>query len=349
VSDTAISPDNIISKLCFLRYGGSFDDHSEALRHELHKALNSSQTAFLSRQAVNYWFKRDNGRSGVPARSDAMRFLDFYLATNISRHQLDNEQKKVYDQVSAYLRHYTDGSPKPLLSLSHSKRLLLDAPQSAVDLGRLADCIAGCFFVYHIRLVESPTVPLACEFLQIFRRSRELRFILWNQNERNQSDEFHGSVTLFGHTIWLIGTTPNGRRVRAMLFRDIQQWENERYNAVRLGILCSDIPRPSSPDPAACRVLIWKCPRTFTTTPSAAVYARRNVKNFTVEECEAEPLKSIFHLVDNESPANPETSSRERRDLILKVNQQTIERFCEITDNFSAEFHTTPEPLLSAG
>lgn len=233
--------------------------------------------------------------------------------------------------------------PDSKISLSRTRRVIIDVAQSPRDLHRLHEEMSGCYFLYHVRLVENRDFPLAKEFIQIFRRGSELRFILWNQNEREKAAEFHGTVTLFGRTIWLIGVA-NGteKRLRVMLFRDTRA-EDIKYRRVRWGIMSTDIPRPTTPDPTSCRVLLYGTGLDRSVdTASAAEYAKRKVQNYSAEACLVDPVKTIFRLVSNNTSAaskpfslDPLSEAGAVTDSVLKVSQETAERFCEIVE---AEF-----------
>jgi hypothetical protein len=205
-------------------------------------------------------------------------------------------------------------------------------------LDRLASTLAGCYSVYHTRLVEDWRYPLARELLYIYYWHGELLFCLWDQNQRSTSNKFLGKVIVVGHTIWLVGQSSPDKRLRVMAFRDFEAHDTRHYIA-RWGILLSDIPKPDNLDPAACRVLIWKCPENIRDIETAAAYVKDHVKEFAIEEFGKEPLKSVWRLVSINTSAEslphsilPAAVYEGWSDAVLKVDQVSIQTFCETAE-----------------
>ena len=328
--DSTITSANVLPKLCFVLRGAGSQEHMEQLRRSLYRFHRDTKTSQLTRQAIAHWFKVGH----ISVRPNSINFLKEYLIT-IVPDPLDPEQKKVHDQLSGYLNRISKANDiAPRTYVSQKKQIIIDSTKAVEITPNARKYLVGCYFFYHIRLVEDRDEPLALEFIRIFSRGHEIRFIIWNQNVESEAVSFEGPVVLMGDTLWFFGLSTAGNRLRVMHFRNFIT-DNLVYKSARLGILSSKIPS-GNPDPASCRVLLLKSTKEFGRTEDVAAYAKLVVRNIPMSECLNEPYRSIFRLVSNNTSAGsmpkstvPISENGAITDWILKVNQETIQTFCE--------------------
>jgi hypothetical protein len=337
--ESAISPRNLVDKLCFLRFGAGIEDHKEAFKSELYTFLRGKAQKDVTRQAIKYWLE---GRNSAPTRDPALRFLHDYFDATVVRAALPlPAQKQVYDQVVVFFKRHesvlfenvNDEHPTTKLSLSLNRRVMVDIPQQWDELSRLSANITGWHRLLHVQLDDNMERPVTSEVLEIFFRGRELRFRLHVPGGTERAI-ITGIVMIVGRAIWFVGSSNAGiPRMRILTLRHIESAE-ARYNALRWGIMTTDMPRPSSPDPVACRFVLWK---EESAVEDRYEYVRKHVKHLTRSETEVEPLKSLMRVIlnnitalsDGHSPDPLLRAGSPIMDEPLKVNQATIELVAE--------------------
>jgi hypothetical protein len=290
----AITPENILDKLCFLRFGGGTRDHKEEFKKDLYSFRRRKAAKDVTRETVRDWFEH---RKSVPHNAAAGN---------------------------------RDERPTAVLSLSHHRRVMIDIPQGWDVLRDLSQQIIGTYQLLHMTLEDSANKPVASEFLEIFPRGRELRFRLIHPVGDREKATTEGLVMRVGNTLWLIGSSNSFTpRLRILALRHIET-EEKRYNELRWGIMTTDIPKPSSPDPIACRCVLLK---ENEEVHDVDLYIEKVVRHVGKEETEKEPLKSIMRLLLNNVTAlsdghSPNPALKEGNPIVdepLKVNQATAE------------------------
>ena len=94
--------------------------------------------------------------------------------------------------------------------------------------------------------------------------------------------------------------------------------------------MMTESPKPSSPDPVACRVVLWK---ERMTVEDRSSYLRAHVRIMKEGETEQEPVKSLMRLIynnitalsDGQTADPPVKEGTPIVDEALKVNQATLE------------------------
>jgi hypothetical protein len=332
---TPINKKNLLKKLGFIRFGNSSDDHFPAFREEL--VNRSAGSNLVTRQAVYAWFDKNSS----PSKGRALDFLHDYFSTAIKYEELTEDQKKVYQRVRAFFRGRSGSSPATLRP-RHEARIVgtkngvfLPFQNELSELEALTAAAGGTFIAYRKRFNEDPRRPISREVLRVFRWQRELRFELWYLREDAQVDCFEGVVVPIGHVLWFFGAAAAPpSRLRIMHFR-YTRTANEKLNNLKWGIASSDIPTPSSPDPASARI----CAIRQKAVNLSEGFIREKATYIGPDTLANEPHGSVIErLIDNNItalsgtrsvlPAHDDVNNR-IVDTVLKVNQTTAESAAE--------------------
>lgn len=331
----AITHDNIVEKLCFLRFGEDFNENQGKFKEDLYTFRREKAKTLISRQAIMFWFEQ---RESKPTSEQAIRFLHRYFDDAIARYALQKaDQKKVYKQVIAFFKR-NDTSANGFnerqsseFALSHNRRIMIDVPQSWEKMRELSEQLIGFYQILHMRVDDDQQEePIASELLEIYYSGGELRFRLTYPMGKREKAMINGIVFSVGPTVWLAGSNDTAKpRMRVLALRDLGG-EETRYNVLRWGILTTDIPKPSSPDPVSCQFVMWRIDRQV---KNRNEYVQKFVRHIGKEEAKKEPLKSLMRVIMNNISALSDGHSSEPPlragnpivDEPLKVNQLTIE------------------------
>jgi hypothetical protein len=336
-AEAPITNKNIISKLCFVRYGGGLDRFGERFQTSLAQSLIAEGDNIVSRPTITGWFRKEPNRS-LPTRLPALVFLRRVL-DEIEYSGLEADRKKVHVQIQTFLKNRIPSSSdydlvgKSRLRVVASERdtISINAVGTTAAAPRLAS-LEGIYFVYHARLTEDYKGQFAQEVIRIFRKGRNLQFDLWYLKDGQHVEKYNGVIFLFGTMLWFIGSTnKTPDRLRTMIFRDIHS-EGKKYTDLRCGLMMSDIPTPSSPDPVACRVVLYRLRKR---PDDIYKFSKENVVTFKRGERLKGAEGEIIRLIDNavtalSSPlskdAARDTGGNPIIDNVLKVDQHTVEK-----------------------
>jgi hypothetical protein len=327
---------NLLNKLCFVRYGLSLEQQGKIFRQELFERLDGLDPPPISTQTIRYWFEKNS----APTRLPAFQFLYDYLGEAIDYAALPLERKKVFKQVSTFLREAIATRPAEKVSekiyASSKGRIVIDmgGPERDFVHAHIAQ-LQGVYRTYRVRLSEAETKPFAQEVLRLYRRKTEVRFEHHYLQEGSQLSRFEGVATGIGDILWLIGASNSSpERLRIINFRFVPT-SSDRYTQLRWGIMLSDVSIPSLRDPAACRIVLTKVEDPG---PTLAGFVRDNVRLVSAEDIKDPNKALITRLIDNtltaassHRSAEPalDRSGRLVQDTILKVSQATLDAAIE--------------------
>lgn len=331
-----IRKDNLLNKLCFVRFGLSLEQQGKEFRQELFGRLERLDPPPISSQTIRYWFEKNS----APTRQPAFQFLHDYFDEAVDYTALTRNRKKVYNQVSAFLRDMIAIQPTEKVSekiyASSKGRIVIDLGGPELDFvhANIAQ-LQGVYRTYRVRLSEAEVKPYAQEVLRLYRRKTEVRFEHYYLQEGSRLSKFEGVATGIGDILWLIGASNSlPERLRIMNFRFVPT-SSDRYAQLRWGLLLSDVSIPSSRDPAACRIVLTKVDDPG---PTIAGFVRDNVRFVSTEDIKEPAGALITRLIDNNltaasshRSAEPavERDGRPVRDMILKVSQATLDAAIE--------------------
>jgi hypothetical protein len=342
-ADGPITASNLFSKLCFVRYGGGLDRFGDRFKSNLIQFLHQEGEDLVTRPAITGWFRKD--KRSVPTKVPALVFLRKYFET-IEYGSLDSERKKVFVQIQSFFKNRVpsssdlDRSRKTRLRVvpSGHDTITINAVGTNAAASRLAH-LEGVYFAYHARLTEDYKGQFTQEVVRIYKSGRNLQFDLWYLKDGQAVERYNGTIFLFGTMLWFIGSTNRPPdRLRAMIFRDIHS-EGRKYTDLRCGLMMSDIPTPSSPDPVACRIVLYRIQKV---PENIFKFAKDNVKTFKNGEILQDNERKIVRLIDNSltalsSPLSAEAAldaeGKRIIDNVLKVDQHTVERVSDLIFN----------------
>jgi hypothetical protein len=334
--DSPITFANLLSKLCFVRYGGGLDRFGGRLGTDLAQFLRQEGDDLVSRPAIAGWLR--SSKRSLPKRIPALVFLRKYFET-IAYGSLDSDRKKVFVQIQTFFKNRVptssdfDRAKKSRLRVTAAGQdtIAINAHGTGANINRLSH-LEGTYFAYHARLTEDYKRQFTQELLRIRRSGRTLAFDLWYLKDGQAVERYNGAAFLFGRMIWFVGSTNRPPdRLRLMVFRDIHS-EGKKYTDLRCGLMMSDIPTPSSPDPVACRIVIYRLRKT---PDNIFKFAKDHVRNFKDGELLKGNEEKIIRLIDNSvtalsSPLSADaaidTQGHPIVDNVLKVDQHTVER-----------------------
>ena len=331
--ETAITPHNILNKMCFMQFGAGLSENGNAFRVKLQDFLKRSGTTNVTRQAIHYWFENNS----APRRASTFEFMLNYMEANINYEELTADRKKVFGQINRFLRRNISGINKNSTAIAKDKISTSRKNQISINLeideNAIRDLVAkftGIYLTYRVRLVENRVKPVAREVLRVFQRHKELRFEHWYLRDGSDLSKYEGVVTVIDDTMWFFGATNNKpERLRIMNFRNTSS-QAKKYNKLKWGIMLSNIPVPSLRDPAACRIVLLRVERDV---DNLTKFIADNVGFITPEEVYGKSSDFIWRMIDNTQSAVSEHESatpiyggnRKNADSILKVNNLTLD------------------------
>jgi len=336
----AITGSNLIAKLCFVRFGGGLDRFSDRLKGGLNQFLNQEGDPTITRPAIAGWFRQD--KRSIPTKISALAFLQKYIET-VEYAALDPDRKKVFTQIQSFLKNRIPSSAdfdrarktRLRVVVSDHDIFSIKAVGTAAAGPRLAH-LEGVYFAYHARLTEDYKAQFTQEVVRITRNGRNLQFDLWYLKDGQKVERYHGAIFLFGTVLWFLGSTERAPdRIRAMIFRDLHS-EGRKYTDLRCGLMMSDIPTPSSPDPVACRIALYRIRKQ---PDNIFKFAKDNVLTFSRGQVLEGKENGILRLVDNALTAHSSPLSAEPAvdvdgkpivDNVLKVDQHTVDRVSDL-------------------
>lgn len=354
--DAAVTYEKLISKICFARFGDTLPHREDELLAEMYHHLRALETKPVTRQAIKNWVK--NG--AVPRRDSALIFLNSYMdfhdrfstseaVTTISS-EVAKQQRQVWFQVSDFLKRHVVRDLeagvmpwRPPGALPHKNRINIYSPEDGrilIDhasppsdqLGNIESLI-GTYHCYRTRFRFVSPYYITREVVQIFRSGKHLRFKHWYLHEGEHLEKFEGIVSIIGYSVWMIGgNSRDADRLRVMKFRYIPA-KISRSDNVLWGLMLTDLPNISAPEPVACRILmIKKTMKREARNISTSI--RSEVANLKQDDLDYRLADFIIRAIDNHTTANSVPNSVEpvmtRRGLpatdgTLRVDQQTIE------------------------
>jgi hypothetical protein len=340
-SDTgSINSSSLIPKLCFIRFGGGLDRFGDRLKGGLTQFLNQEGDPSITRPAIAGWFRKE--KRSMPTKVSALAFLQKYVET-IEYGSLDADRKKVFTQIQSFLKNRIptssdfDQARKTRLRVVPSGHDIFSIKAMGMTAAapRLAH-LEGVYFAYHARLTEDYKGQFTQELVRITRSGRNLQFDLWYLKDGQRVERYHGVIFLFGTILWFVGSTEKPPdRLRVMIFRDLHS-EGRKYTDLRCGLMMSDIPTPASPDPVACRIVLYRIRKQ---PENIYKFAKENVRTFSRGETLQGKESKILRLVDNaltahSSPlsADPAVDGEGRPivDNVLKIDQHTVDRVSDL-------------------
>jgi hypothetical protein len=332
----AITAENLVRKLCFVIYGPNFELHSNSLKRDMYRYLRSRNDRFISRQAVKNWFDKKS----VPSRVDAISFLYLFFINSADRTSRTDEQKRVYDQLQQFFKatesqetYRVAGADffKPHVVADHRQPTLQISipPQSREALEE----IIGHYALFHRRLVEDAKGHTALERMEIFWKGGAVIGRVHFMDTASRLRLYEGEFFRVGSLIWYIGsltgTEDHVDRLRVMAFRRNGP-EKDPYDALRWGLLLSDVPHPTAHIPASCRVVLLRLEK-------YQVEAELPIGPVHHDQMTGPEWEIIARLTDNNTTSVSEHNTVEPLDKmeifnenILKTDHRTIERACEL-------------------
>ena len=318
-----ITKESILNKLCFVVFGKAFDVAKGELKIALNEFNKSKLGTSFAHQIIGNWC--DKGEH--PSKPSSFVFIQKYLESAVTVSALNPDQKGVYKQI---LHFCIDNSVRTNKRIYNEKdgRVVIRTRKHDDD-KVLIDRLPGAYLTYRMRFGEDIPDPIAQEVLIILEEQGRLQFEHWIKRENDKPIKFEGSVLLVGNILWFFGaTTSTPERLRIMHFRHIRS-KNAIYNALRWGLLATDVPEDSKLEPVSCRIVIER--------QSASIQDMNidsQVKYLKNDDFDEKRKRTILRLIDNNTPAESNTRSfnpvvgdddKPLVDALLTVDQRTIE------------------------
>lgn len=324
--EAAITNEKLLSKLCFLRFGTSFERGAPELQAELLSYRGGLKTSSISPTAITNWFTRGN----APRREAAIAFLLQYTSDKIEYRSLDPKRKQIYSKIARFLKKNSPKSNSPeKVRYTDNSSVVIELDIKFEDLVSAGSALSGLYELYKLRFSDETDEPVAREVLHVFLRHKELRFRLWYKKEKANIEQFSGVVIPTANIFWFVGTSSVGPdRFRIMYFRTTDA-QSAMYNKFHWGIAASDIPYVPSQEPAAARVLLVPKPM----VPDIHRYVNATVRHLKIADISPEISDVVSRMIDNHATAfsipgtikpHLDTNGQPARDLILKVDQRTL-------------------------
>jgi len=333
-----ISRENLLSKLCFVRFGGGLEAYRERLKTDLEHYLRQMSEPCVSRPTIFNWIIKGS----VPTRKTGLHFLHQYMVESIEYKSLSDNQKKVYSQIERY---FPEGTKNP----NNERHLIgkIELPIAKENLkSRLnIDSEIGTYTVYRTTFSDAAAKRYSIELFNVYRSGRELKFRCWFKIDKTETGKFDGSVVILGNYVWFIGTSDDRRgRMRVLMTRceDANFGSSQRY---KWGVMLGDIPYAGTREPAACRVLMQRASAGSDLTSLVAKTVKLADQTDLIQQIGWAKTDVITRLVDNQlsafsipggvSPALDE-ACEPVRDQVLTVDSRTLQSAVAVLSSHDA-------------
>lgn len=334
----AISRSNLIEKLCFVRYGAGFEAHRAKLEGDLQAFVRGGGSHSVSRPAISSWFTRRS----KPGRRSAFEFLLTYVDGEIPYETLNPDQKKVYTQIRSFLsasiasieRGAEAGDKK--YRLPRPVSLQIKGTSISPELGtrqakNFFGTWPGTYLAYRQRLIDDNGPWIAREVVRLTRFKDQIAYEHWHWKNGAEVAKFEGFLHLRGESVWLLGQSDDESRLR-ICHLPRGDVDNPRYSKFRWGLMHSDIPLPTSKDPASTRILLIK----LDARPLEMDRFVSEMVKYVDEKCSPEIenewiLRFLTNRVSSHSKHNS-IDPEDDRDNILRVERRTLERACNTVE-----------------
>lgn len=314
------------------------------LEAELQAHLKQTGSDLVSRTAISNWFKKAN----TPGRSKPFQFLASYLSEHVEYETLSPDQKKVHTQVGHFLstsitsiRSHEEAKGRNFLAPTPGKlgiratSLFKAMPTKEAE--KFFSTWAGTYVSYRRRLIVDKGPPIAREVIRLTRIKDQMAYEHWHWKNGSELAKFEGFLHLREDSVWLFGQSEDTTRLR-ICHLQLSDTENPRFSRFRWGLMHSDIPLPSSKDPASARILLVGQDR-----PSNFERWVTDIVRYVDDQGEMERANNwINRFIDNDLSSHSRMNSIEpedQSDRILRVERRTVENACGNLD------FQVPDPL----
>jgi len=331
MTDRAVSKNTVLNKISFVLYGAGTEAHEHELRSALNEHLAERGDKIVSRQTVMYWFEKGS----APSRSTAFTFLRDFLGERTNYEALSPDQKKVYKQCMEFLdlslRSSNGGARKDQqpggIKASGSSNILIRNNHSLSDLEEFSASWQGTYITYRLRLLPSAAEPVAREVVRIVRRNKDIVYQHWHRRDGVVVDRFEGLVSIRKNSVWMFGANREDTRYRICHFR-ANSMINPVHRAARWGLMHSDIPLTSSHEPASTRILMLL---NLSKIENFEAFLNETVRYCDFASIDDTMREKVRRMICNDVPSMSHAgtiSPTADSDSILKVDQRTLENFC---------------------
>lgn len=323
--------------MCFAVFGVGLEAAGNRLEGDLQAHLKQSGSDLVSRTAIVNWFLA-GGNASRPGRQKAYQFLESYLIEEVDYETLSDEQKKVHNQITQFLRSSISSIQRA--EEDRGKKLLVPQPSSlriqASNISRVIDANIvekffetwpGTYISYRRRLILDNDPPMAREVIRLTRIKDQMVYEHWHRRNGVELAKFEGFLHVRGESIWLLGQSEDGLRLRVCHLPS-SDVENPKFSKFRWGLMHSDIPLPTSKDPASTRIFMVRQEE----KPANLDLWTNELVKYVDGDGELEKSNEwIKRFIENEMSSHSRVNTIEPEDApdtILRVEKRTVENAC---------------------
>ena len=326
----AIRSDNLIRKMAFVIVDDTPERRLEFLRSQLADFRLATEVREISKQAIDGWFKKGDKKS-YPKRNVANTFLYQFLKENYKESDFQGDRKKVYKQCVSYLYSRISSDPddfvieKKQLQIIGDKFGNITINQADINRGDISFKLwSGVYLSFRMRVFKNKIKPISREIISISSERGSMSYEHWHLRDGVNLSKFTGNAIIFNRSIYFIGTSLDGKRLRACHFQNTGT-TNPAHGKMRWGLMHGDIPAAGSVDPVSTRIFLVKIQDD---TSRSIRIARQYVEYINESDIDIEIRDIVMRCINNRvtSKSAPEGYSPLGPDEdILRVNQSTLD------------------------